>query len=112
MGNFNDIPIFQVFEILKNFSFWDDLENPLRYVSLPGDKKVSTHDKKTFDVVFFDPSFLTMEGSGKICVFRLFELSGDPVEINTYFRGKKVTTHDKKTFVGFCFDPMVITVVG
>ena len=52
---FGVISIFHFFEILKNFSF-------LGYVGVPGDKKVSTHDKKTFDVVFFDPPFLTMEG--------------------------------------------------
>ena len=59
-GGFGVIPIFHFFEILKNFSFLG-----------PGDKKVSTHDNKTFDVVFFDPPFLTMEGWGKICLFRL-----------------------------------------
>ena len=42
--------------------FWDYLENPLRYVSVPGDKKVTTHDKKTFDEVIFDLPFLAMEG--------------------------------------------------
>ena len=63
-GGFGVIPIFHFFEILKNFSFWDYLENPLRYVGVPGDKKVSTQDKKTFDIVFY------------------VELSGDSVEIH------------------------------
>ena len=111
-GNFKVIPIFTFLKFWKISVFWDYLENPLRYVGVPGDKQVSTHDMKTFDVVFFDPPFLTMEGWGKICLFRLFELSGNPVKIHQYFRGKKVTTHDNKTFVGFCFEPMVITVVG
>ena len=55
-------PFFTFLKFCKISVFWDYLENPLRYVGVPGDKKVSTHDKKTFDVVFFDPPFLTMEG--------------------------------------------------
>ena len=63
VGGFKVIPIFFFFEILKNFSFFFDyLENPLRYVSVHRDKKVSTHDMKTSGVVFFDTPFLTMEG--------------------------------------------------
>ena len=55
---FGGIPIFHFFEIFLKISvFWDHLENPSRYVSVPGDKKVFTHDNKTFDVVFFDPPF-------------------------------------------------------
>ena len=62
LGGFGVIPIFHFFEILKISVFCDYLESPLRYVGVPGDKKVSTHVKKTFEVVFFDPPFLTMEG--------------------------------------------------
>ena len=54
-GVFGVIPIFHFFEILKISVFWDYLENPLRYVGVPGDKKVSTYDKKTFNEVIFDP---------------------------------------------------------
>ena len=35
--------------------FWDYLENPTRYVNVPGSKKVFTHGKKTFDEMIFDP---------------------------------------------------------
>ena len=68
-------------ELVEGFQSYP--ENPLRYVSVSGDKKVSTHDKKTFDVFFLTIPFLTMGGGrGIICLFRLFELSGDTVEIN------------------------------
>ena len=66
----------------KTSVFWDYLESPSRYISTLGNKKFSTHDKKNLDELFFDPPFLKMEGWGEICIFRLFELSGDPVEIN------------------------------
>ena len=49
--------IFTFLKFSKISVFWDYLANPLRYVSVSGDKKVSTHDKKTFDVVFFNPRF-------------------------------------------------------
>ena len=61
-GGFGVIPIFHFFEKKKISFLWDYLENLLRYVGVPGDKKVSTYDKKAFDVVFFVPPFLTMEG--------------------------------------------------
>ena len=48
-------PFFTFLKFLKIFVFWDYLENPLRYVGVPGDKKVSTHEKKIFNEVFFDP---------------------------------------------------------
>ena len=96
-GGFGVIPIFHFFEILKNFSFLGLSREPFGYVGVPGDKKVFTHDKKTFDVVYFDPPFLTMGGGvGKSVFFDYVELSGDSVEILA--GGKKVTTHDNKTF--------------
>ena len=51
---FEVIPIFQF--------FWDYLENSPRNVSVPGDKKISTHDKKTFDEIFFDHPIFNNEG--------------------------------------------------
>ena len=55
-------PFFTFFEILKNFSFLGLSREPFQIRWCTRDKKVSTHGKKTFDVVFFDPPFLTMEG--------------------------------------------------
>ena len=52
------IPICHFFEILKNFSFLglsrEPFEIPYHTLVYTGQKS-STHDKKTFDVVFFDP---------------------------------------------------------
>ena len=47
-GGFGVVPIFHFFEILKNFSIFGLSREP-------DDKKVSTHDKKTFDEVFLTP---------------------------------------------------------
>ena len=62
-------PFFTFLKFCKISVFCDYLENPLRYVSVPKDKKVSTHDKKTFDVVFFDPRFKQWRGEGKSVIF-------------------------------------------
>ena len=55
---FYSYPHFSLFWNFEKFQFfWDYLENPLRYVSVPRDKKVCTHDMNTFNVVFWPPVF-------------------------------------------------------
>ena len=57
LGGVLEFSVFFTFLKFRKISvFWDYLENPSRYVSVPRDKKVSSHDKKTFDVVFFTPT--------------------------------------------------------
>ena len=50
------------FGVISIFHFLDYLEDPLRYVSVPENKKVFTHVKKTFDKGFPPPPFLTTKG--------------------------------------------------
>ena len=92
--------------------FWDYLENPLRYVSVPGGKKVSTHGKKTFDEVFFWIPRFDKGGVKENLCFSIIWIIWWPRRDKLILPGEKVITHDKKTFVGFCFDPMVITGAG
>ena len=104
---FGVIPIFHFFEVLRNFSFLGLSREPFGYVGVPGDKKVFTHDKKTFEEVIFKYGgvrknlYISIMLNYLVTPLRYINTSG----------GKKLLLMTRR-LVGFCIDPMVITVVG
>ena len=61
-GGFKVIPIFHFFEILKNFSFLGLSREPFEIRWCTREQKSFHALQENFNVVFFDPPLLKMEG--------------------------------------------------
>ena len=83
IGGFLTYPHFSLFGNFEKLQFFGIISRTLRDTLVyPGTKKFLLMTRKLLIKLFLTIPFLTMEGRGIICLFRLLKLSGDTVEIN------------------------------